>query len=321
MLAGEYAVVDGGPALVMAVDRVATATLAIEPQNLSPFLLSAQTIIAEKYGQDSQQAYRASRVVVCTESFRHEGTKIGLGSSAAATVAAIGMSIAQPGEELDQSLVHQLAAKAHALAQAKMGARGSGADIACASYGGLRLFQAQGKDRVTTRTCHLPADLQLVFPWTQKAASTAPMVRAVQEFKGMSPKAYRELRTEISSQAMALAGARDASDAITAIKMAGDAVRRLGEAAEVTIWSDAHSHLASIAARFGGVVKPTGAGGGDLAMAAFDNPVSAESFTGAVTEEGIFCPHVSVDNHGVRMLPADNPSIGRNSSALSPRNK
>ncbi|MBL4634997.1 MAG: hypothetical protein JKY56_14080, partial [Kofleriaceae bacterium] len=222
MLAGEYAVVDGGPAILMAVDRAAVATLHRKTQYLSPFLLSAQRTIAQEFGQASQEVHNARRVSVCTDSFRHKGTKIGLGSSAAATVAAIGISITPADATVNQALVHRLAAKAHGDAQAKMGARGSGADIACASLGGVRLFQArstrasdatpnhageehQSSEGTQTTACQLPSDLHLVFPWTQKAAATAPMVRAVQEFKSRAENEYLQLAEAISAEAIALA--------------------------------------------------------------------------------------------------------------------
>ncbi len=296
MLAGEYAVVDGGPAILMAVDRMAVATLHRKTQYLSPFLLSAQRTIAQEFGQASQEVHNARRVSVCTDSFRHEGTKIGLGSSAAATVAAIGISITPADAAVDQALVHRLAAKAHGDAQAKMGARGSGADIACASLGGVRLFQS-----TNTTACELPSDLHLVFPWTQKAAATAPMVQAVQEFKRKSEDQYLDLAAAISAEAIALAGAENARAAIATIERAGQAVQALGEAAGVAIWLPIHSELSDIANQFQGSLKPTGAGGGDLALAAFDSSSSAQCFIERLASKGIFCPALSVDPHGVRV--------------------
>ena len=84
MLGGEYAVIDGAEAVLMAVDRRAVAHLENEPCRLSPFLEAAADAIAREVG--GAAAERARRVVVDSEPLRAGDVKLGLGSSAAATV-------------------------------------------------------------------------------------------------------------------------------------------------------------------------------------------------------------------------------------------
>ena len=83
MLTGEYAVLDGGEAVVIAVDRRAWATLG-GPGAPSEFLAAAAAVLAREVGADAAAAL--GRVTVDTEALRQDGVKLGLGSSAAARV-------------------------------------------------------------------------------------------------------------------------------------------------------------------------------------------------------------------------------------------
>ncbi len=301
MLAGEYAVVDGGPAVMLAVNAQAFATVREEEQELSPFLWQVQTCLADAFGSTSVQALAAKRVQVNTSAFHYQGAKLGLGSSAAATVAAIGACLGQVDEPLDIDNLHRLASKAHGNAQAAMGARGSGADIAACTLGGALRFQIGAEESQVSRVT-LPSGLHLVFPWTGVAAQTAPLVARVQEYRGRQSEDYQRLASGISACAEALAKARDPSDAVEAIAAGAEALRSLADAVGIELWLKEHSQLESLAQRFGGALKPTGAGAGDLALAAFSESDAAQSFQKSLVELGILCPPLLVEPQGVRLL-------------------
>jgi phosphomevalonate kinase len=300
MLAGEYAVVEGGPALLVGVNARALAEISDRKQSLSPFLGAVQDVLSEHFGASSEQARSAGRVVVDTSAFQQQGQKLGLGSSAAATVAAVAACITPPGQEPDRDQVHSLAVRAHGKAQAELGARGSGADIAACTFGGCIRFQ-KADSGASIEPVQLPPELHLLFPWTGVSASTPPLVAAVRALGSREPEEYQKLCAAISASAEALTKAESAVAAVAAIEAGGQAVQALGAGAGVELWLPVHSQLAELAHAQEGALKPTGAGAGDLALAAFAEAGQADAFRHALEDIGIFCPALLVDNQGVRL--------------------
>ena len=294
MLAGEYAVIDGSEAVMLAVNRFAVATLHPTPQHLSPFLLAAHNVLSDEFGAGSPQAFDALCVRVDTKAFREGPDKLGLGSSAAATVAAVGLAL---GEAFEINRVHTLARKAHGDAQEPQGARGSGADVASSSYGDCLRFSPAP----TCAPVVLPDDLHLVFPWCGQSASTTSLVAQVRRLRESQQAGYLALCREIAESAQALVKASCARDAIDAIDRGGRAVAQLGEAASAPLWLPIHTQMQDIATQLGGAVKPTGAGGGDLALGAFSSAEAAARFTQRLADRGIPCPSLAPARQGVRL--------------------
>ena len=169
---------------MIAVDRRVIATRRRGPRGSSPFLIGVVNELDKRLGRDHAAARAALEVVVDSTAFYAGGTKLGLGSSAAVTVAATALALAADHEAvpvIDRDLVLSIATAAHAAAQtaqrgrrstaeikpigeAKIGrgsdpelvavtsgwdrGRGSGADIAAAIYGGVIAFQRTTPDRV-----------------------------------------------------------------------------------------------------------------------------------------------------------------------------
>ena len=136
IVTGEYAVLDGTPAIVLAVDRRAIARRNATPRGSSPFLLAVADEIAARRGPGDEAARAALEISVDSTAFYHRITKLGIGSSAAVTVAATALALGTT----DRAEVLAVALAAHARAQGPRGARGSGADIAAAVYGGTLVF-------------------------------------------------------------------------------------------------------------------------------------------------------------------------------------
>jgi phosphomevalonate kinase len=151
ILTGEYAVLEGAPALVVAVSRRVVATRRTAPRGSSPFLIAVADEIAAKYGTDHPATRAAMEIVVDSTAFYQGTAKLGLGSSAAVTVAATALALAADHESIpviDKVEVLAIATAAHARAQGERGARGSGADIAAAVFGGVLAFQRTSPDQV-----------------------------------------------------------------------------------------------------------------------------------------------------------------------------
>src|SRR4051812_26206854 len=141
ILTGEYAVLDGAPAIVVAVDRRAIARRNATPRGSSPFLVAVAEEIAARRGETDPAARAALEVSVDSTAFYHRASKLGLGSSAAVTVAATALALEQSEiATTNRREILAIALAAHARAQGPRGARGSGADIAASVYGGTIAF-------------------------------------------------------------------------------------------------------------------------------------------------------------------------------------
>jgi len=292
LLAGEYAVLEGATALVIAVDRFATAVIETDTQSLSPFLRAAQQQLAHRYGTDSKAARAMETMRVDTREMMHEGSKIGLGSSAAAVVSSIACALAKGGHGATLDEITDIAIAAHAQAQLEMGSiAGSGVDVLASIHGGIltvrRDLPNSGAGAIDSPVVPLRIErleacpIHFVWVWTRRVADTRELLARVHRFKEDCPPDYRRVITEVADCSEALIAAfqhNDAHLALAAISAGGAAVKALGERAAVPLFLDVHTELAGLAAPHGGVVKPTGAGGGDIALAAFSTPDQAEAF-------------------------------------------
>jgi phosphomevalonate kinase len=107
LLFGAYAVLEGAPAIVVAVDRCAVAD---------------GERIAASPSREVQAAFGATPAPeVDATALYEDGAKLGLGSSAAVLVASLGVRAAKRGEDLAssevRSAIFRIAREAHAVAQ------------------------------------------------------------------------------------------------------------------------------------------------------------------------------------------------------------
>jgi len=319
ILTGEYAVLDGAPALVIAVDRRAIARIrAGAPRGSSPFLLAVAHELATRRGPADPAARAAIEIAVDSSAFYDGLTKLGLGSSAAVTVVATALAIgATSGEEarnegggftptagLDRGEVLTIASAAHAAAQAARGARGSGADIAAAVYGGTLVFTAGRIDRRTW-----PRSVRVLPFFTGTSADTPTLIAKVDA-------ARTARRVEVDA---ALAAVGDASRAacasltapaelaatamIGAIALAAAALDRLATATGIDLVPDCVRAARAAMSRLGGTAKTTGAGGGDVAFAVIPATVDVTTATRALIEAGCRPLPLTVDETGVDLRP------------------
>lgn len=302
LLAGEYAVLDGGPAIVVAVDRRATARRA--PRQPSPFLDALAAQLARRFSADHPAARAAaSDILVDTADFSRGGQKLGLGSSAAATVAAatLALALAQDGAAPDRDAVFDLAFAAHGDAQGQRGTRGSGADIAAATFGGALRYQTRGGE--TTRAAlPVPSSVTFLPFFTGVSADTVTMVARVQAARAAG--ATGAPLAQIAEAAAALAAAflrDDGPEILRAIRDGGTALAALGEAAGYDLETASVRAARAALTRFGGAAKTTGAGGGDLAIAVLPCEEDRNEATAALIEAGCQVVPLSIDPRGASL--------------------
>lgn len=134
---GAYAVLEGAPAIVLAVNRYVTA---------GPGVASTRPEVVEV-----ARRLGGSPPAVDVSALEIGGRKLGLGSSAAAAVATAAVLL---GDVRDRDRIFDAASAAHAAIQP----RGSGADVAAATYGGVVRVQRVGA-KLDVKPVELPAGL------------------------------------------------------------------------------------------------------------------------------------------------------------------
>ena len=282
-LIGEYAVLEGAPSLVTAVDVRAVAHAPREGGRgqVSSVVHCAHARAVEYLQQAGVEAAGDEGFPeVDTGRFYQGSRKLGLGSSAAVTAAVVGYHLAAHGldprdpEVLRDAL--ELAMAAHAEAQ---GGGGSGADVAAAVLGGTLRFE-QGK-AVSVRP--LPG-LHLGFVDAGYPAITSELVRRVRQGQAAHPDRYAAAMAVLSDAARRFIDAYLLDDGVASpslpeaelqarferLREATDLHNRgllmLQELAGATFITAEIATIIEQAEAAGLCAKPSGASGGDLVL-------------------------------------------------------
>jgi len=294
---GEYAVLDGAPAVVAAVSRFAVGQFIAGGAGESPFVEEAVRVTLEGLGERAA-ALPAGSVWVDSAGFSAEGRKLGLGSSAAVTAATVGAMLEMAGLPIasNRDFCFTLAENAHRVAQ---GGIGSGADVAAAVHGGLLQFRRPPGGYPITERLQQPADLRIVIFSEGQSASTPDLVRGVKAFAERNPSGYasalRPLREQAELFAEAFAEGKIAA-LLDSARIFGTA---LGMRSGVPIVTTRFEIAANLAINLGGVAKPSGAGGGDIGVGLFGDEGAARTFASRVEQLGLRVLDAPIETKGV----------------------
>jgi len=304
MLAGEYAVLDGSPALVIAVDRRVRARRHNGPRGSSPYLVGVADELAQRFGRDSNAARAALEIVVDSTALFEGDTKLGLGSSAAVTVAATALALAAGREivpVIDRVLVSEVAFAVHA----KVQGGGSGADIAAAVHGGVIQYSHKQLERLSW-----PNGLTIVPFFTGASADTPTLVARVTAAREANKVAVNAALTSIAEIARAACRACAtrapevaATALLSALSLAGRATDQLAATTGVPLVPPSVLAVRAAAASVGGTAKTTGAGGGDIALAVIPATEDAAIVRRSIIEQGCTPLALALDNTGVDLAP------------------
>ncbi len=329
VLLGEYAVLEGAPALVIAVDRRARVTL--DPMHGNAWEIASPTLglharlrvgpggvdwcgtparelswLASLFAQlPFAAALLPCRVELDSDAFflerPGERVKLGLGSSAALTVALLGALHACAGRPAPTL------AECISVHRAIQHGRGSGIDTAAALAGGLSRFQLPGG----TPECvplQLPRGLRWCCVFSGRPASTEEMLGAVAAWHERDPSGHAarmgELAT-ISSRGVDAVVGHDAASFLSSLDDYAQALARFGEAGGVDIASRGHRLLAALAAECDAVYKSCGAGGGDVGVTFAMDDMRLREFTKRATEAGFTTIDLGADPRGLETIVAD----------------
>ena len=288
LLMGEYAVLDGSPAVVAAVGCFAKASWEQAPvgPTKSPFVLAASRVVAEAI-QPAGKHLPLGQPYVHSAAFFQDRRKLGLGSSAAVTVATVGLLLEKAGFFIRDHLswVHDLALQAHQEAQ---GIQGSGADIIASTWGGVRVLHAPAVETP------LPAHVCLVT--TSQSMSTASILKI---FYGLRVRVKLVVqRLADAAQAFVLAWQQaEQTRLFAAVEAAADGYRALSGLLGIQLMTPDQEQIALHARAEGGVAKPSGAGGGDIAAVFLPNADAQRSFAARLPT------HLAVLPYGVTQIP------------------
>lgn len=292
VLTGAYAVLEGAPAVVVAVDRRAVADASLADASPAAEVRAA-------FAETTSEPPRCD-----VSALVHDGQKLGLGSSAAAVVAAIGAARVRDGADLDDASVRADVFRRARAAHAAVQGGGSGVDVAASTYGGvLRYTLIAGG---TPSMVHLtwPERLVLRTFFSGASARTSDLRARVDAFRTTSPTGHARAMGDLGAaaeDAAALFEGGSASEIVLAVRAFGEALERLADAADVPIVPVAFRRLASAAAEGGaGWFLPSGAGGGDVGVYVGVAPPS-EAFTSLADRLGMLHLPIGIDPHGVRV--------------------
>lgn len=265
MISGEYAVLDGAEAIVASVDRRAVVRLvsASEATTLPPEAQASFELAQAQLGNIQ------GGLALDVSTLRSGDKKLGLGSSAAAAVATAGSVFAFHGHDLTA-----LATRKRIMDVALEGHRavapgGSGADVAASALGGFVRFVRNG-ERIEADPLSWPSALPMRVVWTGQEARTSTFVAKVKALQATDPKRYAavmDVLRNAATQALQAVKSPTQLPLIAAVDAYGLAMEALGAAAGVSIVTDTLRGIANAARELGGAAKPSGAGGGDVAIA------------------------------------------------------
>ena len=293
VLSGEYAVLQGAPAISMAVDCRARVTVESTEADfhsvVSPGIAgearfrctergSIEWMDDDRVNPDQSllehvwrttEALPAPGLLFTLDTRRffdaESSLKLGFGSSsalAAALTAALvraGSTDAatRPGRDICES-----ATRAHLSFQ---GGKGSGVDVATAITGGVIAFAMRPDRRI--KALKWPTGLNFSILWSGKPASTAEKLRKLER-----PERGRAARMAAAKLLDASRGVLDAwqkakaTAVLESLQIYTAALRRFSIEHGLGVFDAGHQELCEIADDFGFVYKPCGAGGGDIGI-------------------------------------------------------
>lgn len=277
---GEYAVLDGAPALVAAVTGGVRCTCT-----------PSSRLIVETPGSDHRFVGPALAAVRAPDArFRFEAdrppradVKIGLGTSAAATTVAVLAGLAARSRPHRAPDLFPVARRVHHDVQGS----GSGIDVAASCFGGLLRYRPD-----TPEPLPVPTWTPTIV-WSGTSARTGPRVERYRSWAG---------RGSFVEETTALVAAFP-NDPVAVLRRARRLLEGMAAAAGLDYRTPSLDRIADLAEDHGGAAKPSGAGGGDIAIAIIPDPDARAAFVQACADTGH--PEVPVDlAEGAQEIPS-----------------
>jgi len=318
VLCGEYAVLDGAPAICMAINKRARAEVAYaeaDVQNIRtsgyvegewkfhatvdggfewfedeppPGSLDLLHEVRNTMGIDGNFDIRMDTAELLDPV---SGSKLGLGSSAALTVALV---TAFSDVTNRAGLAAKDAAEAHRRLQH---GRGSGVDVAASLAGGVIEYRTQ--DSGARQLVSWPAGLEYALLWSGQPASTSEKLTRLDEARiGQQPATSIAQLCQASESAAACWSAGETIELLEALQRYTDALMQYDVDHDLGIFDAGHQELADAAAKRELVYKPCGAGGGDIGVVFATDKAAVAEFINLAGESGYRLLDISLEASG-----------------------
>lgn len=306
VIAGEYAVLIGAPAIAMAISRRALCSVQIADKGewsirSQPSFWNGEfslSEIARSQPNDliasALQRIEASVVNlpshaelgIDTRTLFHFGKKMGLGSSAASLVSLYVAVCTLRGVE------HSLegALRLHD----EVYVSGSGIDIATSYTGGVVRFQ----DR-EVQSINLPSGVKTRVLYVGTSTTTSDKVLLFKDWLSGQPKSTAE-RIKNASETVA-SSVGQAADFLDALRYFVEIQEFIDSGSRIGIWGPQHRAMKSLANREGVLYKPSGAGGGDIGLAMSTDPEVLDRLVENAEKMGLKEIDVQVEDAGFRV--------------------
>jgi phosphomevalonate kinase len=315
MLAGEYAVLYGGDAWCLAVDRYAVVDDAPSPGGFTPPEAAAAWRVAVGAGLLRATPPEGAARFDLTQLGGGGGRKLGLGSSAAGCVAGLAWAVArEQGEAAVRQRRDDIARCAREAHRAAQGG-GSGVDVLTSAHGGLvivRFDDGPGRAPEVGRR-RLPEALRWRVFWSGASVRTSDMIAKVEALRAARPSTHAACVDAIRGATGAFERASivdGVADFVAAVRRLNAAMAALGDAAGAPIVTPAMARLAARAEQVGAAVKPSGAGGGDVVVAFAQGDPAMDAVRAAAAAEGFEEVDLRDDRAGVTVLDPTHGSGG-----------
>jgi phosphomevalonate kinase len=264
VITGAYAVLEGAPALVAAIDRYVEADASEWAARVTPEVACA-------LGPGHVAPWFDASAL------RRDDRKLGLGSSAAILVASLAaLDVARQGDVDDATLCSRVLAPA-LVAHREAQRGGSGIDVAASCHGGVLCCRRRFGGVLEIDSHRLPDGLVIEVWASPHEASTPELLAKVHRLREDNPHAYERALSALgaaSEAALAADGAAAFKDACVRVMEGLDELGRESRAPIVTSDVRAFDEAARTA---GAVVVPSGAGGGDVVLHVADGPSTAST--------------------------------------------
>lgn len=314
-IAGEYAVIQPGyPAILVAVDQFITVSLKedLEEGSISSYgdmpilwtrdrgklvldkrdnrlyYIMAGIKIVESYARELGRKLGFYHLDIVSELETDKGSKYGLGSSAAVTVATIEALCIYYKIPIRNEELFKLAALAHM----EINNNGSCGDVAASVYGGWIAFRTfdklwlldqwknnslrdllnmEWKD-LSIESLTPPEELELVIGWTRSPASTTSLVDNVNDKRIQNNLVYKSFldNSKKCVEKMILGFKENDIEEIQGqIMINRELLVNMGKDLNIVIETHLLRDLCNLALEFNGYGKSSGAGGGDCGIVIF----------------------------------------------------
>jgi phosphomevalonate kinase len=312
---GEYAVLDGAPAVVLALDRYAEASIEVSADDACRLTTLAAEVVDRRFkpGEPTGAALvdlvaaaapqLAWTATIDSQAFFSGGAKLGLGSSAAVLTAWAGAFAAfaqAQGATVPKPRVEELIE----LHRQFQGGKGSGLDVAASYTGGAITYRLARPGLPQIGSVRMPNSVGFASIFAGRSASTPGLIGLYRAWRRGRPRDAAALMGRLTALAeagcAALAG-DDAAGWLDAFAAYGLGLQELGEAIGADIVTAEHREIGVEAHRHGVAYKVSGAGGGDLGLACAADSGRLEAFKKSVGNRGFRVINVSLAEHGLQV--------------------